>query len=713
MSNDTPDKPSKPVRPRISRTREKRSQGGGHQLLAKGLRALDGKAGAAANRALSVARGRFAPSPKAALRRALSNAIRGPGTRGPKRSHHARGAGVRAAGKHAQRVVVKARVVMVRATSPGKAIRQHLAYMARDAASRDGETGRLFDGQGELAPSTIDAFADRGQSCRHQFRFIVSPERGGDIDLERFTRDLVRSMERDLGTRLDYVAAVHHDTDQPHVHIVVNGRDARGGDLVISRDYIANGMRHRAMELATDALGYRSDLDILKSLSRDVQADRFTALDRPLQTLAERHPDGVIDLRATPADPRAALQRRLYLGRLAYLTGNGLAREGAEGVWRLEPDALDRLRGLTQHGDIQRQVERHLEPGERPGSIEIVDKSKLAAPVTGRVVGRGVANELSGTPYLVVAGMDGKTYYAALSAYSERELGHGARTGDVVTLRRVDARASGRADRVIVDLANRHDGVYDPQVHLANSRGQRLPYNATPDRFVDAHVRRVEALVSRGLVKRETEGRYRVPADLIARLETNATPARDSAFIRVDVHGRDLRAQSAARVMTWLDEQLVAGIPQQLRLVAVRTRFQDDVIQAAEQRIRQLVQLGLAQVDGDGVRLDPHLSSTLGRIERGDAAARLSAQYGCYVELSETQRFNGRVVALESLTSGAHAIVASGDRFTVIPADRGLSQHVGKDVSLTLASTRDRDADQTRVRFRVLDAMNLSPSLGR
>lgn len=709
MTDKPPDEPSNPVRPRFSRARSARGQGGGQRLLAKGLRALDGKVGAAANRTLRVARGQLAPSPKAALRRAIAAAVRG----SARPSRHVRGAGVRTADPHAQRVIVKARVVPLRNKIPAKAIREHLAYMARDAAARDGETGRLFDGAGELDTAAVDAFTERGLSCRHQFRFILSPERGGDLDLQGFTRDLVRSMERDLGTRLDYAAAVHYDTDQPHVHLVVNGRDSRGGDLVISRDYIAQGLRHRAMERATDALGYRSQLDILQSLTRDLRADRFTALDRRLQTLAERHPDGVIDLHVTPTDPRAAMQRRLYLGRLAHLTDSGLARAVTNGVWRLEPDALDRLRGLTQHREIQRQAEKHLDAADRTGAIEVVDKATLKVPVTGRVLGRGMANELSGTAYLVVAGIDGKTYYAALSSHSERDLAQGARAGDLVTLRRVEPRASGRADGAIVELASCNGGTYDPQQHIAQARGQRLPYRATPERFVDAHVRRLEALASRGLVAREPDGRYCVPSDLIARLEIDTASGRDNAVLKVDVHGRDLRAQAAARAYTWLDEQLVVGVPQQVRQAAVRTRFQDELIDAADQRVKRLVQLGLAKLDGDRLTADPQLKPKLVRLERDDAAARLSRQFGRFVDLDETRRFTGRVAAIESLTSGPHAVVVNGDRFTLVPVERGLARLVGRDVSLSLDHARSRDAEQARVRFRVLDAMDHSPSLGR
>lgn len=681
--------------------------------VARGTRTSAGKATGGSKRAFRLARGELSPRARSVLKRALRAAVRGSRKDASGRSRNLRGAGVRGPGRHAQRVVVKARIAPVRGKSPADVVRNQLAYLERDGVDRDGSRGRLFDAGGDLDRDGVDAFAERARTCRHQFRFIVSPEHGGDLDLERFTRDLARRMEHDLGTALDYVACVHRDTDQPHVHVIVNGRDDRGGDLVISRDYMANGLRHRAMELATNELGYRSDLDVLQSLGRDIKADRFTALDRRLQTFAERDSEGFIDLRVPPTDPRAALQRRLYLGRLAHLRDMDLASQVARGVWQLEPDALDRLRGLTQHRDIQRHVQRHVQSCDRAGSVEVIDKATLAVPVNGRVLGRGLANELSGTAYLVVAATDGKTYYLALSSHSERHVDHGARTGDLVTLRRVQSRASGHADRTVVEFAERHGGLYDPQQHRVALGDDPLPHDATPERYVQAHVLRLEALASRGFVTPESHGRYRIPPDLIERLDADPAQARDSAFVRVDVRGRDLRAQTAARAVTWLDEQLVAGVPQRVCQAAVRTRFQDELVEAAEQRAKRLVQLGLAQVDGGEVRLDAQLTPKLARLERDDAAARLSQQFGRYIDIDATGRFSGKVAAIETLASGPHAVIVSGERFTLVSAERSLAKVVGKDVSLTLAQARGRDAEQTRVRFRVLDALDLSPSLGR
>ncbi|WP_395641433.1 DUF3363 domain-containing protein [Rudaea sp.] len=671
------------------------------------------RSGTSTKRLLRIARGALTPRAKQVLRRALRAAARGGHKGTSSRSPNRRGAGVKAPGKFAQRVVVKARIVPMKGKSPLDVMRNHLAYLARDGADRDGERGKLFNGSGELDREAVDAFIERGVSCRHQFRFIVSPEHGGDLDMRQFARDLVGRMEHDLDTKIDYVAVVHYDTDQPHVHVVVNGRDDRGGDLVMSRDYIGIGLRHRAMERATDELGYRTELDLFRSLERDVRADRFTALDRRLQTLAERAPDRVIDLRRVPGDPRQALQRKLYLGRLAHLEETGLADKVEPGRWQLAPDALDRLRGATQHRDILHSVERHVESRDRAGGVTVIDKAMFAAPVEGRVLGRGHANELSGTQYLVVSGTDGKTYYLALSPHAERHLDHAARVGDLVALRRVEPRATGRADSAIVALAARNGGVYDAGVHRAELGDRWLPHDAMPERFVEAHVRRLDALASRGFVTREGDGRYRVPSDLIERLSRDPAIARDGAFVQVDVRGRDLPAQVAARAYTWLDEQLLKGVPQQVKQAAVRTRFQDDLIDAADQRAKRLVQLGLAQLDGDRLALDPQLKPKLERIERDAAAERLSPMHGRFVDLDEKRHFRGRVTAIEELASGPHAVVVDSGRFALVPAKRGLGNQVGKDVSLSLGSSPTRDAEQTRVRFRVLDAMDISPSLGR
>ena len=194
-----------------------------------------------------------------------------------------------------RRVVAKARVVRHRGRSFRSApMTAHLAYLKREGVSRDDRDGLMFDARSDDADDP--AFAERCREDRHHFRFIVSPEDARDMtDLRAFTRDLVKQMQADLGTKLDWIAADHWNTDNPHVHLLVRGKDETGKDLVISRDYISYGLRSRAEDLVAIELGPKQEHEIRSALEREVTAERWTRLDAAIRRQADEM--GFIDLR--------------------------------------------------------------------------------------------------------------------------------------------------------------------------------------------------------------------------------------------------------------------------------------------------------------------------------------------------------------------------------------------------------------------------------
>jgi type IV secretory pathway VirD2 relaxase len=215
--------------------------------------------------------------------------------------------------------VVKARVV--RHSGRGAPLAKHLNYLQREGVTRDGEKGLPF-GPDE-GNTDARAFAERCRDDRHHFRFIVSPDDALELsDLRSFTRDLMRQAEQDLGTKLDWLGVDHWNTEHPHIHVILRGVRDDGEDLVIARDYIREGMRDRARDLITQELGPPTDHNIRRSLERQIDAERWTDLDRRLARDAGRR--GVIDMAPAPdrqpvrqqvdaADPR---QRRGH-GRFA------------------------------------------------------------------------------------------------------------------------------------------------------------------------------------------------------------------------------------------------------------------------------------------------------------------------------------------------------------------------------------------------------------
>jgi type IV secretory pathway VirD2 relaxase len=331
-----------------------------------------------------------------------------------------------------RRVTVKARIIQHRSLKFSAApLSRHLTYLQRDGVTRDGRDAELFDAHSDEADGT--GFAERCADDRHHFRFIVSPEDCGELsDVRAFTRDLVRAMEHDLGTRLEWVAVDHWNTDNPHIHLLVRGRADDGRDLVIDKDYIRAGMRARASELVTAELGHRSERDIDLSLKREVEAERWTSLDRRLRSIADNNA-GLINLRTDALDSRSSFDKHL-MGRAMKLERLDLAKRIAPGCWELGPGLEPTLRDLGLRGDIIKTMHRAMTAGggeADPGRFAMHTEPP-ADPVIGRLVERGLHDELTGVAYAVVDGADGRVHHLK---FGDLEWTGDAARGAIVELR--------------------------------------------------------------------------------------------------------------------------------------------------------------------------------------------------------------------------------------------------------------------------------------
>lgn len=356
-----------------------------------------------------------------------------------------------------RRVVTKARVVRHRGERfRSVPLTRHIGYLKRDGVTRDGAEARMFDAGSDVADES--AFAERCRDDRHHFRFIVSPEDAADLgDLRTFTRELMRDIAQDLGTRLDWVAVDHWNTDNPHVHVLVRGRADNDQDLVISRDYISRGLRNRAAERVTLELGPRSEQEIQSTLEREVEADRWTSLDRALRIVADEGA-GVADLRPgiTGEDPQL---RRLLVGRATKLERLGFAEKVGTGCWALKPGVEEKLRALSARGDIIRTMHRALSGPTREPDVSgfAIHGSGSDDRILGRMVERGLQDELRGSAYAIIEGVDGRTHHIQ---FSDIEMTGDAAAGAIVETRAYqDARGRPR-----LSLATRSDLGIEAQV---------------------------------------------------------------------------------------------------------------------------------------------------------------------------------------------------------------------------------------------------------
>jgi type IV secretory pathway VirD2 relaxase len=407
-------------------------------------------------------------------------------------------------------VVIKTRVV--RHSARATPLTAHLNYLRRDGVTRaetEGSKSETYEKAHLFGPgeSEVDGqtFAERADGDRHHFRFIVSPEDAAEMaDLRSFTRDLMGQMEKDFGTKLDWAAVDHWNTDNPHVHVILRGRADDGQDLVIARDYIKDGMRARAANLVTQELGPRTDLDIRRSLTAQIDAEHWTQLDR--QLARDRNAYGIIDMAPATAERPDEFHAQ-KVGRLRKLEALGLAHEVGAGQWIIDDKAEATLRALGERGDIIKRMHRALTDHgiERGSASFVLSGESLDDTIVGRLVARGLDDELKGTAYAVVDGVDGRTHHIKLS---NLDAAGDSAPGSIVELRKFDD-ANGQRRAA---LAVRSDYDIDRQITasgatwLDRQNTARDPH-ALSDGGFGAEVRqalraRADHLVAQGLAER-------------------------------------------------------------------------------------------------------------------------------------------------------------------------------------------------------------------
>ena len=567
---------------------------------------------------------------------------------------------------NARRVVVKAHLLRMGA-SGAKAAALHVRYIERDGVDKDGSKGTLYDASGAARAAS---FEQPRAGEKHQFRLIVSPEDGAELDLTAYVRGLMATLERDVGRKVEWAAVNHYDTSHPHAHIVIRGIDRDGQELRIDRSYIAAGLRGRAQELATDELGPRLEVDVERARAREVTQERFTSLDREIE---RRAPDRHLDIRGGARPGR--VDASVLVARLEHLEGLALAERVSRTSWRLAGGWQQRLRDRGARGDILQQI--HAAVGGDPARYDVVRPGEALAPetsapsraVTGRVATKGLSDELRGRYYAVIETPTGRAYHVPIDARSAESL----RPGDIVSLATPPETAVRPADRRIVEAARAGGGLY---VAEPKADGASHP-----------HARRLRELERLGLATAEAPGRWRVPPDLLERLVAQAREAPPRHRLVIHKEPLPLRDQISHPGPVWLDRVEATSL--------ARYGLGGDVRRALAERREVLQRLGIAPDD-------PNRVAKLREMQRRALGTQIAARSGLAFLPRIPEGFRGRVQPAGSpALSGAYTLVSDGRRFVVLRTTPALRAFMGKTVAVTRgpkgrlvvrpAPDRDRD----------------------
>lgn len=558
--------------------------------------------------------------------------------------------------QRARRVIVK--VHIARSGPTGAAgFGKHVAYIRRDGAGRDGERGKLYDRSGEEADGK--AFNQRSLDDSRQFRLIISPEDAEQMkDLSRFTQEFMARVEQDLGTRLDWVAANHHDTAKPHVHIVIRGGNTRNGELLIDRKYITHGFRARAQELVTLELGQRRLREMATVRSKEAEREALTTIDHDIARNAK---DGRVtlgqDTQTISRFDEQVLRRRLRFLETLELTSRG------ENGWTMEPGWQHDLRALGRRGDIIRSL-ANLE-GRK------LDTSNLHALPRdpgkgGEILGRLAAtlpdDELRNGRMALIEGLDGRIWSVKMT---EQETLHLPKIGGIVSVGRKAVEPK-PADQTIAAVAERNGGVYSEELHAASD-----PSSSPAFRL--AHKRRLEALRRLGVVDRNPDGSWRIPADF-ERIASIADEKRQ--MLSIDVRSwLPIERLVERHAETWLD-RMEPGV-----VAEARGALAKELNTAVQARSAWLRQEGYA-LDRNG-RIAPDSAADLRRRELETAIHREATRSRLpYKALQQGEQFKGRYARDIELAQGRFAVIEGENGFAVVRTSERQVIWRGRDVTL-------------------------------
>ena len=321
----------------------------------------------------------------------------------------------------------------------------HGRYIARESATREvSKEAAAFGPAGDVAglPRALGRWQAAGDP--RLFKIIVSPEFGERIDMVTLIRSLMARIERDLETRLEWVAAVHTNTEHPHAHVALRGVRGDGRELRLPSAYIKEQVRAHAEDLCTCQLGYRTHLDAADALAREVTQFRYTSLDRIL-TRASRDQASdsdrvgyfVLGLANAGRAGSPAGTRGTYLAmRLRFLATLGLAEAASDGQWRIRQDFAGALKAFQESNDRQRTLAAHGAMISDPRLPFKVTDLRGVRELYGRVLVHG-EEEMTGREYMLLEGTNASVHYILHDAQLQAARHQGElRPGSFICLRR-------------------------------------------------------------------------------------------------------------------------------------------------------------------------------------------------------------------------------------------------------------------------------------
>lgn len=435
-----------------------------------------------------------------------------------------------------RRAVVKALVLKNKGPDWSEKRQKHANYIQREGAGKDGEQGVAYGSKSDKLD--VHDFINRGQDDAHEFRFMLSAEDSGKLDLTEFTRTLMKSLEDDLGTKLDWMAANHHNTESPHTHIVLRGSDENGRTLILDRDMISHGIRNKARAIVTRELGERTEHEIKDEIKHSVHKNRAVQIDFEIEKRLGS--DRIYGLQNGPEVQGVDVRKSDQEKRLKFLETLGLSEKITQTEWKLKEGFIEQLKEMGIQGDIIKMMHRDIKIHEQNC---VVYKKEIHGhkELSGVVIKRGVSNEMTDKEFLVIQAQDRRYYYVDLDRYSERSK---VKIGDSVAVSMTEQQPwVKKSDLNLAAFAKIHNGIYDPIKHSEWAKSIGIGH----EDYVKVHVGRIEFLEKLDLAKKSGDGQWKLKPDFLKKLKDFEDEQKQKFIPRVSVRPVSIKQEQGVK----------------------------------------------------------------------------------------------------------------------------------------------------------------------
>ena len=219
-----------------------------------------------------------------------------------------------------------------------------------------------------------------------------------------------------------------------------------------------------------------------------------------------------------------------------------------------------------------------------------------------------------------------------------------------------------------------------PARHLEQARFNGRVPGSDYDGFVDAHVRRLEALRRAGIAERIDADQWRIPQDFEARGRCPMMRAEVASSISVFSSTFDLEKQIMADGATWLDRKLVGRGPSDIAQAGVRAGrergYGPPAASAWSNRVTPLASRTVA------FSIRPRSAHPRWRRARWRApGAELTATKPIpFRAAGDGETVSGTFTGTVQLASGKFAIVEKSHEFTLVPWRPVIDRQLGREV---------------------------------